>query len=96
MFVPIDVWHKGVGDFLYNEHSFWIYLGNEGKIDMASGTIIPSEKEAITHAVKNAKKGSMIIMCSDVVPDALELVKRFKEEEANRLYEFSTEEIPNL
>lgn len=59
-------------------------------------TIIPSEKEAITHAVKNATKGSLIVLCSDVVPDALELVKQFKEEEANRLYEFSKEEIPNL
>lgn len=50
-------------------------------------TIIPSEKDAIIHAVKNAKKGSLIILCSDVVPDALELVKRLKEEEANKLYE---------
>jgi len=45
-------------------------------------TIIPSEKEAITYAVKNAKKGSLIILCSDVVPDALELVKQFKNQEA--------------
>ena len=46
-------------------------------------TIIPSEKEAITYAVKNAVKGSLIILCSDVIPDALELVKKFKEQEAN-------------
>jgi cyanophycin synthetase len=59
-------------------------------------TIIPSEKEAITHAVKNAQKNSLIVLCSDVVPDALELVKHFKEEEANRLYEFSTKDIPNI
>jgi cyanophycin synthetase len=45
-------------------------------------TIIPSEKEAITFAVKNAVKGSLIILCSDVIPDALELVKEFKEKEA--------------
>ncbi|WP_223034686.1 cyanophycin synthetase [Hanstruepera marina] len=44
-------------------------------------TIIPSEREAITHAVKNAKKGSLIILCSDVIPDALELVKKFKEQD---------------
>lgn len=44
-------------------------------------TIIPSEKEAITFAVKNAKKGSLIVLCSDVVPDALDLVKEFKEKE---------------
>ncbi|WP_452223931.1 cyanophycin synthetase [Lacinutrix chionoecetis] len=45
-------------------------------------TIIPSEKEAITYAVKNAKKGSLIILCSDVIPDALDLVKKFKELES--------------
>ena len=45
-------------------------------------TIIPSEKEAITHAVSNAKKGSLIVLCSDVVPDALDLVKDLKEKEA--------------
>jgi cyanophycin synthetase len=45
-------------------------------------TIIPSEKEAITYAVKNAVKGSLIILCSDVIPDALELVQEFKELEA--------------
>jgi cyanophycin synthetase len=45
-------------------------------------TIIPSEKEAITFAVKNAKKGALIICCSDVIPDALELVMKFKEQES--------------
>ena len=44
-------------------------------------TIIPSEKEAITHAINNAKKGSLIICCSDVIPDALDLVMKFKEQE---------------
>ncbi len=45
-------------------------------------TIIPSEKEAIKYAVKNAVKGSLIILCSDVIPDALDLVKKFKDQEA--------------
>lgn len=45
-------------------------------------TIIPSESEAITYAVNNAEKDSLIICCSDVVPDALELVKKFKHQEA--------------
>jgi cyanophycin synthetase len=44
-------------------------------------TIIPSEKEAITYAIKNAKKGSLIVLCSDVIPEALNLVMKFKEEE---------------
>ena len=58
--------------------------------------IIPNEAEAITYAITNAKKGSLITLCSDVVPDALELVMKFKEEEANKLYEFSSEDIPNM
>jgi len=49
-------------------------------------TVIPSESEAIKFAVKNAIKDSLIVLCSDVVPDALELVKKLKEEEANELY----------
>ena len=45
-------------------------------------TIIPSEKEAITYAIRNAVKGSLIVLCSDVIPDALDLVKKFKEQDA--------------
>jgi cyanophycin synthetase len=59
-------------------------------------TIIPSERDAILHAVKNAKKGALIILCSDVIPDALNLVKELKEKEANELYEYTTDNIPNL
>jgi cyanophycin synthetase len=59
-------------------------------------TVIPSEPEAIDYAIKNAKKGSLIVLSSDVVPDALNQVMKYKEEEASRLYEFSKEDIPNL
>lgn len=59
--------------------------------------IIPSEAEAITYAIENAKKGSLIVVSSDVVPDALNLVMKFKEEEAEKLYGFDKkEDIPNL
>lgn len=58
--------------------------------------VIPSEKEAIDFAIKNATKGSLIILCSDVIPDALNQVMKYKEDEANKLYEFSTDDIPNL
>jgi cyanophycin synthetase len=59
-------------------------------------TVFKSEEEAITHAIKNAKPGSLVTMCSDVVPDALKLVQKFKEEEADDLYEFTKEDIPNM
>lgn len=58
-------------------------------------TIIPNEKKATTFAIMNAEKDALIVICSDVIPDALELVQKLKEEEANRLYEFSTKDIPN-
>ncbi|AWX45310.1 Cyanophycin synthase (L-aspartate-adding) [Flagellimonas maritima] len=45
-------------------------------------TVIPSEDEAIRYAVKNAGEGTLIVLCSDVVPDALNLVKELKEQEA--------------
>jgi cyanophycin synthetase len=44
-------------------------------------TVIPSEKEAIHYAVDNAIDGTLIVLCSDVVPDALNLVKELKENE---------------
>ncbi|WP_299671196.1 cyanophycin synthetase [uncultured Polaribacter sp.] len=44
--------------------------------------IIPSEREAILYAIENAEKGALIVLCSDVIPDALNLVKELKEKEA--------------
>lgn len=56
--------------------------------------VIPTESEAIAFAIKNAKKGSFITICSDVVPDALDAIMKFKEEEDH--FEISKEDIPNL
>jgi len=44
-------------------------------------TTIKKEKEAIEYAIKHAKKGSFITICSDVVPDALDQIMKLKEEE---------------
>ena len=40
-----------------------------------------NEREAIMHAYKNAKPGSFITIMCDVVPDALDYIKKLKEEE---------------
>ena len=56
--------------------------GIQSKDPNKKTTIIPSEKEAITFAVNNAVKDSLIILCSDVIPDALELVQKFKEQDS--------------
>lgn len=45
--------------------------------------VIPNEREAITYAIENAKDGSLIVLCSDIIPEALNLVKEFKEKELN-------------
>jgi cyanophycin synthetase len=59
-------------------------------------TVIPSESEAIKFAVANAVTGSLIVLCSDVVPEALDLVMKLKADEAAKLYSFKREDIPNL
>jgi len=58
-------------------------------------SIFNSEKEAISHSIENAIDGSLIVMCSDVVPDALKQVLEYKEMEENKLYGFSKADIPN-
>lgn len=42
---------------------------------------ISDEMEAIKYAITNAPKGSINVICSDTVPDVLNMVKKFKEEE---------------
>lgn len=44
-------------------------------------TVIPSESEAIKFAIKHALPGSLVIVSSDVVPTALDLVRELKEKE---------------
>jgi cyanophycin synthetase len=43
--------------------------------------VVKLELEAIDQALKSAVKGSFLVICSDVVPDALEQVMKYKEEE---------------
>jgi len=50
------------------------------QIDMyKKTTVIRKESEAIDFALQNAVKDSFIVIISDVVPDALEQVKRYKD-----------------
>jgi cyanophycin synthetase len=44
-------------------------------------TEIANEKDAITYAINNAIKDSLIVVCSDVVPEALNVIMKFKEDE---------------
>lgn len=45
--------------------------------------VIPNEKEAIDYAIQHAQKDSFITIISDVVPDALDQVKAYKEKEGS-------------
>ena len=56
-------------------------------------TVIPLEREAIDHAIQNGKKGSFIVICSDVIPDALDQIMKYKEKEDK--FEMTPEDIPN-
>ena len=44
-------------------------------------SVILKEIEAIDHAVKNAPKESFIVICSDVITDALAYIQKLKNEE---------------
>jgi len=55
-------------------------------------TVIQKESEAIDFAIRNAPKGSFIVICSDVVPDALEQIMKYKEEEDH--FEIHKEDLP--
>lgn len=45
--------------------------------------VIPNERKAITYAIENGKEGSLIVLCSDIIPDALNLVKELKDKDMN-------------
>ncbi len=55
--------------------------------------VFNTESEAIDYAIKHAKKGSFITICSDVVPDALDQIMRYKE--IDDKFEFTNADIPN-
>jgi cyanophycin synthetase len=45
--------------------------------------VIPTEKEAITKAIQNAKNDSLIVISTEAIGDTLQIVKDLKELEAN-------------
>ncbi len=47
-------------------------------------TVIPRESEAIDFAFQHAQPGSFIVICSDVVPDALDQILRYQEQEISQ------------
>lgn len=48
-------------------------------------TVIPMEKAAINHAISTAEEGAFIVICSDVIPDALEQIMELKAKEESGL-----------
>jgi cyanophycin synthetase len=54
---------------------------NETKPKEIPVMIIPNERDAIMYAYKHAVPGSLITIMCDVVPDALDYIKKLKEEE---------------
>jgi len=46
-------------------------------------TVIPLEREAVDFAIESAEKNSFVVICSDVVPDALEQIIELKAKEDN-------------
>jgi cyanophycin synthetase len=61
-----------------------IQLMSQGINESSPGkkfTVIKTERDAIDFAIKNAVDGAFIVVCSDVVPDALDQIMKYKEEE---------------
>jgi cyanophycin synthetase len=56
--------------------------------------VFSTEKEAIDHVLKTAKKGAFITICSDVVPDALDQIMNYKEQEDK--FEITAADIKDL
>ncbi len=54
---------------------------NEGKTKDIPVTILQKEKEAIQYAYDNVKPGAIITIMCDVIPDALDYIKKLKEDE---------------
>lgn len=74
----IDLMLKGINEI------------DAGKLDK----VIPTEREAIDYVFKNAKKGSFITICSDVVPDALDQIMQYKEKEDK--FEITPDDIKDI
>ncbi len=55
-------------------------------------TTFKKEHDAIEFAIKNARKGTFLTICSDVVPDALSQIMRLKEQEDMGEIELGLEE----
>ncbi|MEP7252046.1 MAG: cyanophycin synthetase [Ginsengibacter sp.] len=62
---------------------------NEGKTKDIPVMILQKEKEAIQYAYDNVKTGAIITIMCDVIPDALDYIKKLKEEE-DKEYETSS------
>ncbi|MGB3588677.1 MAG: cyanophycin synthetase, partial [Tunicatimonas sp.] len=56
-------------------------------------TVIPGEKDAIDHAIKNAQPDTLIVLFSDAIAQALAQVMKYKEDEAHQLYQSSGQEF---
>jgi cyanophycin synthetase len=55
--------------------------GIHDKLPNYQPVVIQQEAEAIDYAITNARGGDFIVICSDVVPDALNQIMRLKEAE---------------
>ncbi len=53
----------------------------EGKLKDIPVTILQKEKEAIQYAYDNVRSGAIITIMCDVIPDALDYIKKLKEDE---------------
>jgi cyanophycin synthetase len=70
-----------------------IITGIHQQDEKKNAKVFNKETDAIEYVIKHAKKGSFITICSDVVPDALDQIMKFKE--IDDKFEFTNADIPN-
>ncbi len=55
--------------------------------------IIKDEKEAVTYAIENARKGSLIVICSEMIKEVTRRIQELREEEQELHYDANGKEM---
>ena len=55
--------------------------------------VIKDEKEAVIYAIENARKGSLIVICSEMIKEVTKLIQQMREEDQEPNYDVNGKEL---
>lgn len=55
--------------------------------------VIKDEKEAVVYAIENARKGSLIVICSEMIKEVTKLIQEMREEDQEPNYDVNGKEL---